>query len=664
MTIKKIILQNYGVFGNRHVLDVTPHSIHRPIILFGGQNGSGKSTILEAIRLALHGRRALGNRVARKEYGSFLAHRTHHGASVHDGATKCLVEVEISHVQSGVPTDYSIVRSWIAKGSRTEDSLTVYKDGDVFNSVERDQWEDFVEDLMPASLADLYFFDAERVEALANESTSSETLAESVRSVLGLDTIDRLTADLSLYMARMTDGKRGDHLGRELSGLNDEIERTRRVIARLREQRAAEESEVGWLRARLQRAKAELASAGGSYSRKVERTDARAKELEQEIDELERGARRMCGELLPFAVAGPLLDCLEGRLASDMASTTARAASAIATEITDVVSARFRSLDIWEDIAVWRGDVIAVGARVETMLAEVAREHIERARAPVTHGFGENETAQILHWCKRLHGTDQRKFIEICERMKSLHEERERCEQIVRAAPPEDVLAPFVDRLESDARRHAEVESRLRRIDERIHAATIAQERFERDREKVSTKLAQAKDANRKVSFAGNTVSALGEYADALTRRKLSELERSFVDRFCALSRKTDLIEHIAIHPNTYTVRLRTAGGQDLSAAQLSAGEKQLFAISMLWAMREVSGRPLPLVVDTPMGRLDSEHRGRLVSSYFPGASHQVLILSTDTEIDRSILREALHPHISKAFHLEYDPEQHRYERV
>lgn len=87
---------------------------------------------------------------------------------------------------------------------------------------------------------------------------------------------------------------------------------------------------------------------------------------------------------------------------------------------------------------------------------------------------------------------------------------------------------------------------------------------------------------------------------------------------------------------------------------QLSAGEKQIYAISILWALAQASGRPLPMVIDTPLGRLDSEHRGHLVERYFPHASHQVIILSTDTEIDRSYVRE-LAPSISHSFQLRYD---------
>ena len=54
------------------------------------------------------------------------------------------------------------------------------------------------------------------------------------------------------------------------------------------------------------------------------------------------------------------------------------------------------------------------------------------------------------------------------------------------------------------------------------------------------------------------------------------------------------------------------------------------------------------------MGRLDSAHRGQLVNRYFPHASHQVIILSTDTEVERSYF-EQLEPSIARAYHLRYD---------
>ena len=67
------------------------------------------------------------------------------------------------------------------------------------------------------------------------------------------------------------------------------------------------------------------------------------------------------------------------------------------------------------------------------------------------------------------------------------------------------------------------------------------------------------------------------------------------------------------------------------------------FAIALLWGLARASGRHLPVAIDTPLGRLDSKHRKNLVERYFPQASHQVILLSTDTEIqdqDVKLLRK------------------------
>jgi len=94
---------------------------------------------------------------------------------------------------------------------------------------------------------------------------------------------------------------------------------------------------------------------------------------------------------------------------------------------------------------------------------------------------------------------------------------------------------------------------------------------------------------------------------------------------------------------------------------ELSAGEKQIYAVSMLWALAKVSGRPLPMIIDTPLARLDRDHRTLLSQHYFPKASHQVLILSTDTEIDEQHFA-MLQPAIARSYELAFLPEHSRTE--
>ena len=74
--------------------------------------------------------------------------------------------------------------------------------------------------------------------------------------------------------------------------------------------------------------------------------------------------------------------------------------------------------------------------------------------------------------------------------------------------------------------------------------------------------------------------------------------------------------------------------GEEIAKKRLSAGEKQLMVISLLWALAICSKKKLPVIIDTPLSRLDSAHREALIKTYFPNASEQTIILSTDSEID------------------------------
>ena len=117
------------------------------------------------------------------------------------------------------------------------------------------------------------------------------------------------------------------------------------------------------------------------------------------------------------------------------------------------------------------------------------------------------------------------------------------------------------------------------------------------------------------------------------------------------------LVKEVKIDRRDFHVTLYGQNRQELPKTILSAGEKQMYATALLWALRSVSGRALPIVIDTPMGRLDSDHRRTLIERFFPLAAHQVIILSTDTEIDESTYTQLL-PNISHTFILNYNEDQ------
>ena len=84
-----------------------------------------------------------------------------------------------------------------------------------------------------------------------------------------------------------------------------------------------------------------------------------------------------------------------------------------------------------------------------------------------------------------------------------------------------------------------------------------------------------------------------------------------------------------------------------------SAGESQLFATALLSALASISGADAPLIVDTPLGRLDSLHRKNILNFWTQDHSRQVILLSQDEEIDVEQYQK-LKPHILKAYTLKH----------
>ena len=90
---------------------------------------------------------------------------------------------------------------------------------------------------------------------------------------------------------------------------------------------------------------------------------------------------------------------------------------------------------------------------------------------------------------------------------------------------------------------------------------------------------------------------------------------------------------------------------------RLSAGEKQLMVVSLLWALAICSRRKLPVIIDTPLSRLDSKHRMALLQTYVPNASDQTIVLSTDSEIYGKYYK-AIKENVGNEYTLDYDDEK------
>ncbi len=164
------------------------------------------------------------------------------------------------------------------------------------------------------------------------------------------------------------------------------------------------------------------------------------------------------------------------------------------------------------------------------------------------------------------------------------------------------------------------------------------------------------KNTDHLLQTAGKVQETLAQYKQRLKQHKLNNLETLVTECFLYLLHKSNWIHRVQLDTDTFSLSLYDRRGNSIPKHRLSAGEKQLLAIALLWGLARASNRRLPVAIDTPLGRLDSKHRRNLVERYFPKASHQVILLSTDTEIrDADVQHLRQQGAIAREYCLRYD---------
>ncbi len=145
----------------------------------------------------------------------------------------------------------------------------------------------------------------------------------------------------------------------------------------------------------------------------------------------------------------------------------------------------------------------------------------------------------------------------------------------------------------------------------------------------------------------------LQEFRKKIQINRLEQIRHSALETFNMLHRKSGMVKELFIDSETLHVSIVDNKNREIDISRLSAGERQMLANSLLWAIAKSSGKNLPFVIDTPLGRLDSKHRDKLVKYFFPAASHQVLLLSTDQEITENEYKD-LKSNIAREYAIYY----------
>jgi DNA sulfur modification protein DndD len=219
-----------------------------------------------------------------------------------------------------------------------------------------------------------------------------------------------------------------------------------------------------------------------------------------------------------------------------------------------------------------------------------------------------------------------------------------------------EAVAPHVDKKRE---RLSQLNGEIQQLDQEIGALKREMAALESQINQKNTELTklagqwdQAKPSVRRAMRALKVASMVDEIVAKAVPSQIEAIADAMTKAHRSMAHKKDLVERIAIDEDC-DVKLLNADGMDLRGYDLSAGEKQIFTQALISAVSSVSGRGFPMVVDTPLGRLDIEHR-KGVLNHLVEREHQVILLSTNTEVVGEYLRE-IAPHVQKKYLVHFE---------
>ncbi len=663
MIFHQLTLKDFGLFGGKQTFSLTPrirYKKRRPVILIGGKNGAGKTTILEAVRLCLYGARSLGNRVSRRAYHEYLASTIHHSQATLLQPKEASVALAFEHVHSGEKDHYHIKRRWETRQNIKEpirESLIIHKNNELLSDFEAEHWQDFLNELIPIGLSQLFFFDGEKIQGLAEDTSSHTFLADSIKSLLGVDLVERLHSDLKIYLNRSKRDTDPDELSQEINFAEQELRNLETELNCVEEKKAALDAQIDEVETQIIHQEEEIAREGGGYARQRENLKTEQARLNQSISDLEKQIQEACSELLPFALAASLCEQLRVRLITEAEIEAWDSAYKTLKERNRELLEQLEGDEFWESMPESSPKSFlrdSIHSRITNLLMEQLQQPKALKDTCRIHSLSPPESQQLLNWIHSCLSEIPERFHKLNQQFEESNRQLQQVESDLGRIPSDEVLEPLMQELLNLHQQLGVLQKQVKDEEANIQSLQYRHGEIERKLEKLNKSQQDRETDRQRTQLVTGVQSILETYSSKLTHAKVESLQDAVVNCFNQLCRKRGLVKRIEIDPRNFAVTLYDRQDRLIPKAELSAGEKQIYAISILWGLAKTSGRPLPMIIDTPLGRLDSDHRRHLIEDYFPYASHQVVVLSTDTEFDQQNFK-MLRPHVSHAYHLVYD---------
>ena len=637
MILTELVLENFGPYAGKQTINLCPEegkNETRPIILFGGMNGGGKTTLMDAIRLALYGSRAQCSTRGNLSYSDFLSQCVNRQSPFND---RSRLELAFKHIDRDRWVELRIVRYWTKQPKDGKDSLGILE----WNESQADYWKDdyltntwdeYIENLLPLGISNLFLFDGEQVKELAEQELPPPQVVDAIESLLGLELVERLSMDIDILVKRKQKKLANIEQKISLDEIEEKLKQSCRDLEAAQEEEDAMKERVKKAQKKHEIASDRFLSDGGKIAAQAADIETNKKDMEENLERSRQVLRDLASENLPLALIKPLLQ--EARQQGDREAKRQQAKNAQdMVKITGI-----RLLEYIKTLNLKPEQF----KKIDQFLVDENRKLIEKIGSDEDAWLDADEKS--LQTLAILLQSDLGDRIQTAKKTRAELDELElkitATEKELAAAPPPEIYEQLKKAVEKTQAQLVQAKINYEYAHRQVADLEIKINKIKKELVNYAEKTIEIKQDEHVIQSANKVQNTLKLFREKLTIKKLSKLEKEVTDCFRYLLHKSDLIHRVAINHEDFRLSLFDIEGEPVPKHRISAGEKQLLAISFLWALARVSGRQLPVAIDTPLGRLDSEHRQNLIQRYFPSASHQVILLSTDTELGKAEVKE------------------------
>ena len=663
MILSKIELTNFRSYHGTHVIDLAQASLgsKRNIVAIGGLNGAGKTSLLEALGLCMLGKddffRFLEKRDRKGEDLKFIERKLEGLLNRHareEGVRRTTVVLVFTIDDDEVTFE----RTWEydGKGRFKDETFNVKSKNRIFD-LDPEHIEDFRKAFIPSEVVPFFLFDGEEIQKLATDELGTE-VKKGIDSLLGFHVLDALKSDMDV----LQDGYRKQTEKRnrqeeELADLRSRETKLSNQVGELNDAKVEIEDRVEELKERNHVLIEELNGLLGGHGKNPKDLQKQLELTNDSIRDIKEQVLGVVDRSIMPALPAELLVELETQLCGEEERSQWEEGKR------KVAPQRQRLIDrIFGDNSPQPMPELEL-QQIEFFRQRISTEWDELFNPPppgiaetVIHAYLSNqERSQVQAKCQQVMRSGGADLRDLFSQLDSAERKARNLRQQLEHIGDGERANAIIEEKSHIDKELGEAEQRWDSFKRQIQALETDLKEVKREIKNKEAELLKSGQSGDRANFVRKVKRAVQLYQDSLRPQKRDEVARHLTEMYRLLARKEDVVRRIELDETTFRPSLLDRNGNTMPLNSLSAGEREIYALSLLWALAKTSRRLLPVVIDTPLARLDSQHRASIVKRYLPQAGPQVIVLSTDTEIDRENF-ELIDDYLAVSLRLDFDP--------